>query len=88
MMDGDIDDDDKVEGSGLASGLQWRTGSLLWDGECCRYFLLVFGFGIDSSTLLGESPVPDCCVAVSRTGCIKCSALTTPAEVATAPNLS
>ena len=53
-----------------------------------RYFLLVFGFGIDSSTLLGESPVPDCCVAVSRTGCIKCSALTTPAEVATAPNLS
>ena len=50
MMDGDIDDDDNVEGSGLASGLQWRTGSPLWDGECCRYFLLVFGIGIDSST--------------------------------------
>ena len=28
VMDGDMDDDDGVEGSGRASGLRWTAGSL------------------------------------------------------------
>jgi hypothetical protein len=68
-------------GASVACRVAMRRGLL-------SLLLLVFGFGIDNSTLLGERPVPDCCVAMSRTGWIKCSALTTPAEVATVPNLS